>query len=146
MENARKWRGSTVIPGLRYRDPDKMMDWLCRAFGFTMQTVYRGPEGAVVHAQLTMGDGMVMLGQVENESAGSGLLRQPDELGGIETQALSLIVEDCDAVYAKASAAGAVMVMDLAEQSYSGKAFSCRDPEGHLWHVGSYNPWALDPA
>jgi uncharacterized glyoxalase superfamily protein PhnB len=69
-------------------------------------------------------------------------MRQPDEVGGVETQAPCLIVSDCDAVYATAKAAGAAIVMEIADMDYGGRAFSCRDPEGHLWNVGSYDPWA----
>jgi uncharacterized glyoxalase superfamily protein PhnB len=50
-------------------------------------------------------------------------------------------VSDCDAAYAQAKAAGAEMVFDLEEKGYGGKAFTCRDPEGYLWYVGTYNPW-----
>ena len=52
-----------------------------------------------------------------------------------------LIVSDADAIYATAKAAGAEMVVDLKEMDYGGKAFSCRDPEGHLWSIGTYDPW-----
>jgi uncharacterized glyoxalase superfamily protein PhnB len=122
-----------------------MMDWLCRAFGFEVQAAYRGADGAILHAQLTRGDGMLMLSQVNAEMT-AAMLRQPDEAGGIETQCPYLVVDDCDAVYAQAKAAGAIVVQELNEQSYGGKSFRCTDPEGHQWNVGSYNPWAPDPA
>jgi uncharacterized glyoxalase superfamily protein PhnB len=51
------------------------------------------------------------------------------------------MVSNCDAAYAQAKAAGAEIVFDLVEKEYGGKAFTCRDPEGHLWQVGDYNPW-----
>jgi uncharacterized glyoxalase superfamily protein PhnB len=50
-------------------------------------------------------------------------------------------VSDADAIYATAKAAGAEMVMDLREMDYGGKAFTCRDPEGHRWSIGTYDPW-----
>jgi uncharacterized glyoxalase superfamily protein PhnB len=68
-------------------------------------------------------------------------MTQPDEIGGANTQSTNLISADPDAVYARAKAAGAEIVMDIADMDYGGRAFSCRDPEGHLWHVGSYDPW-----
>lgn len=70
------------------------------------------------------------------------MMAQPDEIGGRETQAPYLIVADCDAVYATAKAAGAEIVLELEEKDYGGKGFTCRDPEGHVWYVGSYDPWA----
>jgi len=118
-----------------------MIDWLGRAFGFEKKAVYPGPGNSVMHAELTFGNGMIMIGSTDNASPSSGLMKQPDELGGVETQAPYLVVSDCDAVYASAKAAGAEMVLDLEEKSYGGKAFSCRDPEGHLWHLGTYDPW-----
>jgi uncharacterized glyoxalase superfamily protein PhnB len=131
--------GLHVIPGMRYQDALRMIDWLCSAFGFTKKAVYADDKGVVMHAELTLGDGMVMIGSTANAS--SGLDKQPKEIGGFETQISSLIVTDCDAVYATARAAGGEMVVDLKEMEYGGKGFTCRDPEGHLWNVGSYDPW-----
>ena len=118
-----------------------MIAWLCDAFGFEKQAVYAGPNDVVMHAQLTFGNGMVMIGSVENESQASSLMKQPDEIGGAETQSPYLVVSDCKAVYARAKAAGAKILLELDEKEYGGEAFSCSDPEGHVWHVGSYDPW-----
>jgi uncharacterized glyoxalase superfamily protein PhnB len=132
---------STVIPGLRYRNAMAMIEWLCKAFGLEKQAVYAGPGDVVMHAQLTFGNGMIMIGSVNNQTASSKLLKQPDEIGGAETQAPYLVVSDIDAIYASAKRAGAKMVMDLEEKEHGGKAFTCTDPEGHVWHVGTYDPW-----
>ena len=133
---------STVIPALRYRNAAAAIDWLCRAFGFEKKAAYSNPDGSIGHAELTFGSGMVMLSSVVNDTPYSKLLRQPDEIGRVETQSPCLIVSDCDAVYKTAKAAGAEMVIDIADMSYGGRAFTCRDLEGHLWNVGSYDPWA----
>ena len=133
---------STVIPALRYRNAAGAIDWLCRAFGFEKKVAYSNPDGSIGHAELTFGSGMVMLSSVVNDTPYSKLLRQPDEIGRLETQSPCLIVSDCDAVYKTAKAAGAEMVIDIADMSYGGRAFTCRDLEGHLWNVGSYDPWA----
>jgi uncharacterized glyoxalase superfamily protein PhnB len=132
---------STIIPRLRYRDAPRAIEWLCAAFGFEKQAVYPGPDGTIAHAQLTMGNGMIMLGSVGKESEWGRLIRQPDELGGAETQSAYLIVADADAVYARAKAAGAEIVLDIKDEAYGGRGFTCRDPEGHVWHFGTYNPW-----
>jgi uncharacterized glyoxalase superfamily protein PhnB len=130
----------TIIPCLRYRDAPKMIDWLCTAFGFAKNAVYA--EGDVVlHAQLTFGNGMVMLGSADNGSEWGRLMAQPDEIGLRETQSPCVIVRDTDAHYARAKAGGAVIVQDIADQPYGGRGYSCRDPEGHLWWFGSYDPW-----
>jgi uncharacterized glyoxalase superfamily protein PhnB len=83
---------------------------------------------------------MIMLGSVHDDEH-SKRMAQPDEIGMRETQSACLIVSDADAIYATAKAAGAEMVMDLREMEYGGKAFTCRDPEGHMWSIGTYDPW-----
>jgi uncharacterized glyoxalase superfamily protein PhnB len=133
---------STIIPALRYRDAPAAIEWLCQAFGFEKNAVYANEDGTIAHAQLTFGNGMIMLGSVVSGTPYSKLIRQPEDLGGAETQTPCLIVSDCDAIYKTAKEAGAVMVMDLEEKDYGGKAFTCRDPEGHIWSIGTYDPWA----
>lgn len=132
---------SSVIPGLRYRNAKVMIDWLCEVFGFERQVVHAGPGDIVMHAQLTLGNGMIMVGSVNNGTPSSGLLKQPDETGGAETQSPYLVVSDINAVHARAKKAGAKMLMDLEDKGYVGKAFTCADPEGHIWHVGTFDPW-----
>ena len=129
---------------MRYRKAPEAIEWLCQALGFKKQAVYANPDGTIAHAQLTFGNGMIMLGSVVNSTFGT-LMKQPDEIGGANTQSTNLISVDPDAVYTRAKAAGAEIVMDTADMEYGGGAFSCRDPEGHLWHVGSYDPWQTDP-
>ena len=95
---------ATVIPGLRYRNAKAMIEWLCKVLGFEKQVIYAGPDDIVMHAQLTFGSGMIMIGSVENGTPSSRLVKQPDEIGGAETQTPYLIVSDIDAIYASAKA------------------------------------------
>lgn len=133
---------STVIPCLRYRDAPAAIRWLCEAFGFEAHAVYANPDGTIAHAQLTLGNGMVMLGSVLAEETPWGrLIRQPDELSGAETQSPCLVVADADLIYQRAKAAGAEVVIEIHDADYGGRVFSCRDPEGHLWNIGTYDPW-----
>jgi len=118
-----------------------MIDWLCKVFGFEKQIVHVGPGDIVMHAQLTFENGMIMVGSVSNQTPATKLFKQPDEIGGAETQAPYLIVSDIDAIYARAKAAGAKMLLDLEEKEHGGKAFTCADPEGHVWHLGTFDPW-----
>jgi uncharacterized glyoxalase superfamily protein PhnB len=143
MNNFAKECRATIIPAMRYRDALAAIEWLVRAFGFEKNAVYMGEGDLVMHAQLTFGNGMVMLGSAQNGGDYSHLMAQPDEIGMRETQSACLIVRDADAVYATAKAAGAVMVMDIADASYGGRGFTCRDPEGHLWSIGTYGPWEI---
>lgn len=131
---------STVIPCLRYRDAHAAIAWLQRAFGFHAQAVYA--DGDVVHhAQLVYGHGMVMLGSVDNASEWGRYSAHPDEVGGRQTQSACVIVADPDAHYARAVAAGAQVVIAIADQAYGGRGYACRDLEGYLWWFGSYDPW-----
>ena len=83
---------------------------------------------------------MIMLG-----SGGNGeydnLIRQPTEIGGSVTQSPYLVVADADAHYAQARSAGAEIIMDIEDQDHGGRAYTCRDPEGHIWNFGTYDPW-----
>jgi uncharacterized glyoxalase superfamily protein PhnB len=124
---------------MRYRNAPEAIEWLCRVFGFEKHAVYPGPNNTIMHAELTLGGGMIMLGSI-SESGYSRLMKQPDEIGGAET-GTSLIVRDADAVHARAKAAGAEMVFDIEDKPYGGRGFTCRDPEGHIWNVGTYDPW-----
>jgi len=113
-------------------------------FGFERHAVYSNEDGSIAHAQLVMGGGMLMLGSERSDgSEWSERIRQPDEMGGVETQAPYLVVSDADAVYARVREAGAPIVLEIRDEDYGGRGFSCRDLEGHLWSVGSYDPWAV---
>jgi uncharacterized glyoxalase superfamily protein PhnB len=141
MKNFAKNCTSTVIPGLRYRDALKMIDWLETAFGFERHVVFMAGETSVAHAQMKFGNGMIMLGSVENGSEVGRYMVQPDEVGDRETKNIYLVVNDCEGIYATAKAAGGEMIGELRTMDYGGKAFTVRDPEGHIWSVGEYDPW-----
>lgn len=134
----------TVIPCLRYRDAPAAIEWLCSVFGFQKHAVYPNEDGTIAHAQLTFGNGMIMLGSVSKTkpSEWDRLIKQPDELGGAETQSAYVIAADADMVYAKAKEAGAEILIDIHNEEYGGRGFGCRDLEGHIWYFGTYDPWA----
>jgi uncharacterized glyoxalase superfamily protein PhnB len=131
---------STVIPCLRYRDAPAALDWLVRVFGFEKHLIVPNSLGGIEHAQLSLGSGMIMLGSVA-ETPFNHLMKQPDEIGGAETQSAYLVVPDADHVHERVLAAGGEIVIAIKDEDYGGRSFSCRDLEGHLWNVGSYDPW-----
>ena len=131
---------ATIIPALRYKDAPAAIEWLCKALGFQKHVVYPNPDGTIAHAQLKFGNGMIMLSSAV-ESEFNKFAIQPAETGNRNTQSPYLIVNDADAVYASAKAANAEIVIDIRDESYGGRGFTCRDPEGHLWSAGTYNPW-----
>lgn len=140
MINPAKNTTVTVIPGLRYRDASKAIDWLCKTFGFEKHLVVPNDDGTIATAQLTFGNGMIMLGSILDTEFGKNL-KQPDEIGGAETQTVYLIVDDADAIFEKAKAGGAEMLINIEDKDYGGRGFTCRDPEGHIWNFGTYDPW-----
>ncbi|WP_149541126.1 VOC family protein [Siccirubricoccus phaeus] len=128
---------STIIPCLRYRDASAAIDWLKRAFGFAEHVVYKDDQGVIVHAELVFGDGMMMLGTMREDSF-AALQGVPE---GRVTQSPYVTVPDPDAHHDRAVAAGAEVVMPLKTEPH-GRGYSCRDPEGHVWNFGDYDPWA----
>jgi len=132
---------SAAVPCMRYRDAPAAIDWLCEAFGFTCQMAVPGIDGAIAHAQLTLGGGMIMLGSVSNDNEYGHQLAQPDEIGGRATQTVYLHVQDADRVCERARAAGAFILQEPADTEFGTRGFMCRDPEGHIWNVGTYDPW-----
>ena len=132
---------SNVIPTLRYRDAAAAIDWLCDAFGFERHLVVPGEDSTTAHAQLTYGNGMIMLGSAFDDDFGR-LQKTPAEVGGVGTQSPYIIVPDADAHHDRAKASGADIVIDVDDADYGGRGYACRDLEGHLWNFGTYDPWA----
>ena len=130
---------STIIPTMRYQDAKRMVEWLCDTFGFERHLVVEDGDSGIAHAQLTLGTGMIMLGQDRDDEFGK-LQSTAAKVGGI-SQSPYLIVPDVDAVCEKARAAGAEIVIEPKDEDYGGRSFSCRDPERQLWNFGSYDPW-----
>ena len=130
---------STIMPALRYRDAPAAINWLCQVFGFTRHAVYAQPDGSIGHAELTLGGGMIMLGSEKNDEYGRGF-KSPAEMGA-ETRSAYIVVADVDAVFARAQSSGALIVRPLQDTPYGSREFAVKDPEGHSWSVGTYDPW-----
>src|SRR3954467_9126354 len=120
----------TIFPSLRYKDARRAIEFLEQAFGFKRQMVVEGDNGTIAHAELAYGDGMVMLGSDRDDSYGSHAGHGW----------MYVVVEDADAHYAQAKAAGAEIVRVLEEQDYGSRDYGARDFEGTLWSFGTYQP------
>lgn len=134
---------TAFIPCIRYRDASAAIEWLCNAFGFAEHLVVPMGDSGVAHAQLTLGDAMIMLGTARDDAFGK--LVGPHGNGPIEDlagQSVYVIVPDADEHYACAVAAGAHIESDISDQDHGGRAYTCRDLEGHVWTFGTYDPWA----
>lgn len=131
---------STIIPALRYADAPAAIDWLCTVLGFERHAVYPGPDGTIAHAELTLHGGMVMLGSQKNDDFGRGF-KAPKDLGGFATSSAYVVVPDADVVYQRAQAVGAAISRPIEEMHYGSREFTLKDPEGHIWSIGTYDPW-----
>ncbi len=140
IAHAPTYQFATIIPTLRYRDASAAVDWLCQAFGFEKHLVVPGEDGAIVHAELVFGNGMIMVGSAREDDFGR-LQQPPSQTEAVVTQSPYILVEDVDKHYERAIAAGAQIVLDIKDQDYGGRDYSCRDPEGHVWNFGTYDPW-----
>ncbi|HBE66762.1 MAG TPA: glyoxalase [Planctomycetaceae bacterium] len=130
---------STIIPTMRYNDAKAAIDWLCGTFGFTRHLVVESDDGKIAHAQLKFGNGMIMLGSARDDEFGS--MQCPPTNSGAVTQSPYIVVADIDQLYTSAKSAGATIVIEIKDEDYGGRVFSCRDPQGQLWNFGSYDPW-----
>lgn len=120
---------SNIYPSFRYRDARAAIDWLEQAFGFKRKVVYDEPNGSIAHAELAYGEGIVMLGS-----------ERPDDEYRRAGQGWAYVaVDDLDAHYERAKAAGAVIVNERRDQDY-GSFYSAHDLEGNLWSFGTYCP------
>ncbi|MEA2650117.1 MAG: hypothetical protein QOG61_2552 [Candidatus Binataceae bacterium] len=136
----------SIVPAMRYRDARAAIEWLCKAFGFEQRLVVPGAtDSVIVHAQIVFDNGMIMLASMSGKEPGHSefdrLMKHPDEIGGCETQSAYIIVPDADTHYAHAKAAGAQILLDIKDQDYGGRGYTCRDLEGHIWSFGTYDPW-----
>ncbi len=119
----------SFIPSLAYQDNRAALAWLEKAFGFEPSEVLTDTEGKIVHAEMTYGDGVVMIG---NEWA--DWTRSPASLGGKNTQRIHVRIErGIDEHCARARLAGAGIVMEPADQFYGARTYIATDLEGHYW-------------
>jgi uncharacterized glyoxalase superfamily protein PhnB len=122
----------TVMPTFRYEDARGAIDFLTSALGFEV-TAITEDDDRIVHAELVFDGSMIMLGS--EPAPGDG--RQAYKTGPTTTY---VIVDDADAAYDRAKAAGAEIVMELTEQSYGSRDFAVNDPGGNRWSFGTYRP------
>jgi len=128
---------SNIYPSLFYDDAPAAIEWLCRAFGFTKRLVVPGPGGTVVHSELSLGPGVIMVASAKPDRGLVG----PRSLTG-SCQALSVQVDDPDSHFARAKGAGAVILQELRDEEYGSRGYMAKDPEGHQWYFCTYRPGA----
>jgi len=115
-----------ILPHITYQNVADALVWLTKAFGFIEHYRYGEPGGRVDGAQMHLGDAWIMLNSARPGSA------SPAQVGH-DTQSLTVFVEDVDAHFAGAKAAGAKIVEDLHETEYGERQYGALDLEGHHW-------------
>jgi PhnB protein len=123
----------TLTPYLYVRGAAKALDFYAGAFG--AQEVYRmpGPGGAIMHAETRVGDSVLMVAD-ENPAQGA---RSPEAYGGTPASVF-LYVPDVDAVFAKATTAGAKVLMPPTDMFWGDRFGKLKDPFGHEWGVATH--------
>ena len=131
-----------ITPYLLYENVDATLDWLIAAFGFTERVRMKGPDGKANHAEVSLGDGVVMMGHPGPD------YKNPKRRGGA-TQLVYVYVDDVDKHYAAAKASGARILSEPADQFYGDRTYGAEDPEGHQWsfaqHVRDVAPEDMHP-
>ena len=125
---------------LYYRDAAAAIDWLCRAFGFSVRLKVEGENGRIEHSELEYGEGLIMVGQEDADGAPLrfGQRRVSPLTVGAHTQGLMLYVADVDAHCAQARAQGATIVdepavHDYGEDYWADRSYGALDCDGHVW-------------
>jgi PhnB protein len=114
-----------VTPYLMYEDAEAAMAFLERAFGFREIVRSRAPDGRVWHAEMELEGARIYLGQPESQ-------RSPKQLGEV-TVAIHVYVDDVDAHYERARAAGVEIKAPLENRDFGDRRYHAVDPEGHVW-------------
>jgi uncharacterized glyoxalase superfamily protein PhnB len=126
-----------ISSSLAYQDPVRAIDWLVAAFGFAVRIKVPDGSGGITHSELTFGEAVVMV--AGERLAGTSPTRSPKSLHGATTQGLFVYVDDIEAHYTRALAAGAHLARELATTDYgpeywTDRGYTVLDPEGHTWH------------
>ena len=134
-----------LIPSLRYEDAPAAILFLCDAFGFVPHAIYADEEDQqlIHHAQLLLDGNMIMLSSAtDGETRDLYRWRTTEEADGI-TMCVYAVVSDVDGHADRARAAGAEFITEPHDnEGYPGRGYSARDPEGHVWSFGDYDPFA----
>jgi PhnB protein len=123
----------TVMPYLAVEDAARAIDYYKRAFGAKERGRMEAPGGAIGHAELEIGDSVVMLSDPFPQAS----TKPPKELGGTSVSVF-LYVEDVDAVVKQAVDAGATVLMEVADQFWGDRFGSVQDPFGHSWGIATH--------
>ena len=120
-----------------YDDAAAAIDWLVRVFGFEVQLKVEGEQGQIIHSQLTLHGGLIMVGQA-GLTGKHPFCQSPRGVGGVNTQVLCVFVDDAEAHCERAREAGAIIRVeptteDYGEEYWADRTYEAEDLEGHHW-------------
>ena len=125
-------RRPSFASALSYRDPKAALLWLEEAFGIEPVMVILGADGELAHAEMTFGDGLIMVGSEWRADT-----KSPASVGGTNTQSVHIHIDtDIDAHCERARKAGAEIIMEPENQFYGDRTYRAKDLEGHIWSIG----------
>ena len=127
---------SPFVPYFSYRDAAAAIEWLGNAFGFEMARAFEGPDGKVMHAEMSFAGGAIMLGTGDPPAADPA--RAGDE--SPTAHGVYVVVDDVDAHHDRAAAAGAHIVYGPQDTEFGTRRYRVLDLEGYEWSFGTYNP------
>ena len=120
----------TVTAQLILENAASTIDWYQKAFGAEELSRALGPDGKVMHAEIKIGDTIVMV----NDAMGGG--KSPKTLGG-SPASLWIYVPDSDALFGRATAAGAQVLMPMTDQFWGDRTGTLSDPSGYQWTIAT---------
>ena len=124
----------TVTPQLTLDNAAQAIDWYKKALGAEEVTRAVGPDGKIMHAEIRLGDSLIML----NDAMGGG--KGPRAIGG-SPASLWIYVKDCDALFNRAVAAGAQVrpgpMGQMADQFWGDRSGTFTDPHGYQWTIAT---------
>ncbi len=133
-----------VMPIVFYDDVAAALEWLQKAFALKTRTSMAGPGGAIVHAEVELLDAVIMLGAASDEQGSASPKRLP-----AVSQSIYLYVDDVDAHFRQAKAAGATIMSEPADMFWGDRLYYAQDCEGHHWnfarHVKDVAPEDMKP-
>ena len=126
----------TVTPRLVVRNGAAAIEFYGKAFGAEeLGERFTGPGGEVIHAEVRIGDSVVLISEETNDDAPA---KSPESLGGVVSAIMALYWEDVDGAWDRAVAAGAEIVFPLADQFYGERGGRLRDPFGQQWMMSQH--------
>ena len=119
-----------IVPYLSYRDGNGAIDFLTKVFGLELVLKQDGEDGALLHAELRHGNGMILMGTADLPKGSPGIY---------------LVIDDVAAHHAKAVEAGIEIVYPPEKTEWGTERYRLKDPEGHEWTFGTYQPQTVAP-